>query len=354
MERPPKKNRTAEAVVAAGILVALGLLIAVGVASGSAGANLGAWADYYGRTFAGSFTGFVYVTIVYLCLVAMMLVIWSLGKSFLMVMFPALRKGRKDDPLATLLAVVRRSREVWLIIPAILFIIVMALAMGEANEFARARLADAAVIGIEHAIFGNYVFAALGAVRYPHWLIEFIIGSFENMSVILIGAGMVLAYLAPRRFRELIVAFCLGLLIMFPIWLAVPVLSPQDRYIDNVYGLPDPPRIAIAVADYHPQPEIADFLAGVRAQKAGLPALPTSTMPSAHIFWAALAGYYLFRAKKWLGWVALPFLAASSFGTVLLAQHYFADIPAGLAVAALAIWLASISSASRETPRALP
>jgi membrane-associated phospholipid phosphatase len=81
-------------------------------------------------------------------------------------------------------------------------------------------------------------------------------------------------------------------------------------------------------------------LAQIRTGKENLPALPTSTIPSAHIFWASIVGYYLFRTKKWLGWITLPVLLASSFGTVLLAQHYFLDIPAGMAVAAIAIWLA--------------
>ena len=210
--------------------------------------------------------------------------------------------------------------------------------MGEANMMAPARLQDNSVIGIEHAIFGNYVFAALGAIHYPHWLIVFIIWSFGNMALLLIVAGIIIAYIAPKNFRELLVAFCVGILAMVPLWIAVPVLSPQDRYIDNVYHLATPPSIAQAVANYHPQSEIEDFLKSVRAGKQGLPALPTSTFPSAHVFWASIAGYYLFRTKKWLGWIALPLLLASTFGTVLLAQHYFLDVPAGMAIGAIAIW----------------
>ena len=84
--------------------------------------------------------------------------------------------------------------------------------------------------------------------------------------------------------------------------------------------------------------------------KSGLPALPTSTIPSAHIFWATIAGYYLFRAKKWLGWIALPFLLASTAGTVILAQHYSIDILIGAFLAAFAVWVAA-SVTSREEVR---
>lgn len=362
-----RKFGVTETILAASIVAALVLFFVLGAMSGADG-NLGAWVNYYGHSLAGSFSGFFYGVMLFVCLAAMALVIWSLGGGFLAIIFPkwriwrAVRGGRPGDgkniadntPRDIFIMALKRSREMLLILPAILFVTIAALAMGEANRFALARLKDGMVIGYEHALFGNYVFAALGAVQYPHWLIASIIFSFENMALGLIIASVILSYIARDRFRELLVAFCVGILVMIPIWLMIPALSPQDRFIDNVYALPMPSQIAIAVANYHPQPEIVAFLQSIRNGKADLPAMPTSTFPSAHVFWATLAGYYLFRAKtwrRWLGWIALPFLLASTFGTVLLAQHYFIDVPAGLAVAAFAIWLAHdiTSSASHGT-----
>ena len=344
------KREAVEVVIAVSIAVAFFLFFILGAAGGFAGGDVLAWINYYGHMLTSSLSSFLYVSILFICLVAIMLVVWSLGGGFLEIFFPKLRmfgRGKNHNenktPLDIFIAAAKQSREMLLVIPAILFIAIIALAMGDANMFAPARLQDAMVIGWEHAMFGNYVFAALGAIRYPHWLIAFIIFSFENMALFLIGAGILLAYVARDRFRELLVAFCIGILAMVPLWLMLPVLSPQDRFINDAYHLPDSAPLALAVANYHPQPEIANFLATIRTGKDGLPALPTSTIPSAHVFWAALAGYYLFRARRpWniVGWIALPFLLASTFGTVLLAQHYFMDVPAGLAVAALAIWLA--------------
>lgn len=340
MKRAKLIQRT-EIILLASIAVGLALFFAIGFFGGFAGGfannNFSAWLSYYGTAFAGSLASFFYGAILFLCGVAVALVIWTLAKSFL---------THAADPRKIFLAALRQSRDVWLIIPAILYITVVALAMGEANEFARAHLVDGMVIGWEHMLFGAYFFAALGAIHYPHWLIEFIIFSFSNMGLTLVIAGILLAYLAPRRFHELVTAFCVGILLMVPIWLLVPVLSPQDRYIDNVYHFApatEPPSLAAAVAGYHPQTEVANFLAEVRTEKANLPALPTSTMPSAHVFWAVLAGYYLFRLRtreRWIAWIVLPFLIASTFGTVLLAQHYFMDIPVAMAIAAIAIWLA--------------
>lgn len=370
-------RRKTELLLVASIIAALVLFVVLGAASGLAtGSGIAAWLHYYANDMAGSLKGFLYYSILLVCLVMIILVVWSLGGGFLSIVFP---KVGKLDPRRLFRAALSRSYDLILIIAAIAFVTIVALAMGEANEFAPARLKDATIIGVEHAVFGTYVFAALGNLAWPHWLLAFIIFSFNNMALALIIVGIILAYAASVRTRELIVAFCIGILAMVPLWLLVPVLSPQDRFINDVYHLPTPsavvaPGLATAIANYHPEPQLAAFLQSVRNDKAGLPALPTSTMPSAHIFWATIAGWYLFRAGRkwrWLAWLALPFLAASSLGTILLAQHYFLDVPVGLAIAAAAILLAhdfeaenktelaataiaDPTSRARETSRALP
>ncbi len=308
------------------------------------------WLVFYADALlGGSPAGFAFGIAAALYFVAAAYFFWKFAGHLISVAAPRLRKpSERDHPLAILRTGLRNLPRVLLIIPAVWLVAIAGIAMGEVNGIARARLADAWLIGAERAIFGNYVFALLGAVHYPHWLAAFIIWSFYNLSIVLLAVGIVIAYASRRRFREFLIAFCLGIMIMLPIWFLLPALSPQDRYIDNVYHLPMPPAVAAAVAEYRPQPEIASFLKSVRAGKAQLPSMPTSTFPSAHIFWAAIAAWYLFRSRKWLGWIGLPFLAAASFGTVLLAQHYFLDVPAGLAVAAVSIWLARDTEAEIE------
>ncbi len=259
---------------------------------------------------------------------------------FFIIVFGLIIAGNfKTFPIVAILKKILRAAAA--VCLAIFFLIIASFVVNEANAFNRNSLHDAAVIGWDRALTGHYVFAALGSVTYPHLFIVFVIGSFASMSFILIIAGLCVGYEHPELLRELISAFCIGIIMMMAVWLALPALSPQDRFIDNVYHLPVPPDIASTVASYHPQREIEDFLANVRAEKnASGGFAPTSTIPSAHVFWAVLAGYYLFRSRKLLGWIALPFLLASSFGTVLLAQHYFADVPLGIVAAFLAILLA--------------
>ena len=117
-----KKRSTATIVLAASIFASLVLLFALGALGGfaGAGANWSAWIAYYSKTLSGSLAGFFYDGVLFLCLVVIVLVIWSLGRSFLLVWFPKWRdaNNKKDDPRKVFLDAAMRSREMLLIIPA--------------------------------------------------------------------------------------------------------------------------------------------------------------------------------------------------------------------------------------------
>ena len=223
------------------------------------------------------------------------------------------------------------------VLPAMILLLVLSLVFSEANGLDKTRLFDVSVIGWERFVAGTYVFAWLATIVWPHWLIAFVISCFLNVATIVILPALFVGYVTPRVFREMTAAFAIGMTILMFCWLAVPALSPQDRFVDDVYRLPVTANIAAAVAGYHPQPEIQAFLTNIRTGKESLPNLPTTTIPSAHIFWLGLAAYYFFKSKKWLGWITLPFIVASAFGTVLLAQHYLLDVVASVVVVGISI-----------------
>ena len=265
--------------------------------------------------------------------------------------FMNVASGRKEPPLmigsATVVGSLKngvRRVGAFLIelMPAIIFVVVMSFLLDGMNAVDRTRLMDIGLLSFEHGIFGIYGFAYFGSLAYPLWLIKFIIFSFENVSGILFAAAFLIGIFKSPLLREYVAAFCLAMLLAVPLWFAFPAMSPQDRFIDDVYRLPITPQIEAAVAAYHPDAPISAFLTSIRTGKGGLADMPTSTMPSAHTAWAVLAGYYLFRARKWLGWVALPLLIASTMGTVILAQHYMTDVAIGLVISALSIWLVSV------------
>lgn len=224
-------------------------------------------------------------------------------------------------------------------IPFVFAFFTLTLAIRQLNIFNAARLQDELLVRWDIFLTHTFLPFTIASVHYPSWFVTTVNFSFDYLGGIL---ALFAAYLFQTRqslFREAGGAFFLGLMIMFVGWVLFPALSPQDRFRDNIYELPMEESIQPYLATYHPQEEITVFLEAVREQKAPLQFLPTTTMPSAHVAWALLLAYYSYRAFRWLIVLSLPFAILSSIGTVLFAQHYFVDIPAGIAMGLLSIWI---------------
>ena len=341
-----KRLDVATVVVWGSIGICFVIFLALTVGGGfylNGGAGIWTFLAYSSRVFGASFLECLDQLALLLFLFVVVLAFWGIMKRFVSLFWKDRKLHRLiEDSDRHLLALVRDTalrlwHAVGELIPVAILLILVSLIFSEANSLDKFRLGDLMVISWEHALTGTYVFAALGGLHLPNVVAVFIIGCFVNVAVIVILPALFVGYATPKVFQELITAFCIGTMILVPLWLILPALSPQDRFIDNAYRLPVPPGLALAVANYHPQPTIADFLQTVRTEKAGLPDLPTTTVPSAHIFWLGIAGYYFFKSKKWLGWIMLPFLVASACGTVLLAQHYLFDVIASLVIVAISV-----------------
>ena len=224
----------------------------------------------------------------------------------------------------------------WITIP----LLTVFFTIATISTVARSTLQDDLLLRWDWFLMGTSPFLALGNMQYPGWLASGVVLSYSYLVVTVILGEFYLFYKSRFYFREFAAAFALSVVIMAPGWLFLPALAPQGRFIDNNYNLPVPAAMASQLEQYHPQSEIRSFLQTVRDVNSPLDSLPVSTFPSAHICWAVLAGYYLFRSKRTVLAVALlPLLVLSSLGTVMLAEHYFVDIPAGVASAILAILL---------------
>ena len=214
-------------------------------------------------------------------------------------------------------------------------------ALGQLNIFNSTRLRDELLFRFDTLLTGTFPPLWAASFSWPHWFIGAVEFSFMYLVWFLMVLGAYLFIAHSRLFREAIGAFFLGLMILYAGWLVFPVLSPHDRFIDNIYKLPTPAAVQQYVENYKPQEEIKVFLEGMRESKKGLDVLPTSTFPSAHVAWAVLLVYYAWRLQPLLGLIVFPFAALSSLGTFLFAQHYFVDLPAGILVSAFSIWVAS-------------
>jgi hypothetical protein len=339
----PKKISSLNLIVYGSIAVLFSMLIVLGFSpEGLAAASFGAFEYYFGIVISSLREALLFA-LYFLIIFLVFLVAVSNAKN----LWNALRRNGKMPMMLGKSSVREAVREAFGILwkglsaiaPAIFFVVLLSVVLSRINALDRFRLVDVRAIGLEYALFGNYVFAALGNFRYPSWFLNTIIFSFENMSGAVIITAFIICAFHHEKLRELVATFCLSMFLSVVMWIVFPALSPQDRFIDNVYKLPVPTSVLAAIQNYHPQREISDFLLSVRKEKAELVDLPTSTIPSAHIIWAVLAGYYLWRTRRWLGWIALPFLIASSFGTVLFAQHYFIDIPLALLISGVSVWI---------------
>ena len=215
----------------------------------------------------------------------------------------------------------------------------LSMALGPLNVFNANRLRDELLFKWDVLLTGTFPPLALSSLRYPAWFVSAVEFSFYHLVPVLTIFSAYLFVARSRLFREAAGAFFLGLIMLYVGWLAFPVLSPHDRFIDNVYDLPTVEAVQPYLEEYQPQEEIVSFLRGMRESKEGLSVLPTSTFPSAHVAWATLLVYYAWRLQRWLGLIAFPFAATSSLGTFFFAQHYFVDLPAGILVSVFSIWV---------------
>jgi len=233
--------------------------------------------------------------------------------------------------------------------PPTLSLFVLSLILGQIDVLNASRLQDNFLLSWDKWLTGKHLFISLANTNFPSWFLESTIFSFGILPVAVMVFGFVAAEYRLEMFKKFTAAFSLALLIMLTIWISLPALSPQDGFIDNVYTLPISTEIKTELTTYDPPKEIKEFLASVRERKGGLGGvMPTPTFPSAHVTWGILALIYAFRAKKLWGWILLPLVALSTFGTNLLAQHYFVDILGGIAVAVVAVVLVDIGTKQRK------
>jgi hypothetical protein len=237
-------------------------------------------------------------------------------------------------------------------VPPTLSLFVGASIIGIFDAMNVGRLADSVVLGWDKALTGTYPFIFWTSVSYPEWFLAPVIFSFQWLPVIILAFSFYLFRFHRNLMYEFAAAISLSIVIMLPFWYAIPVMSPHDRFIDNVYHQSVPADIAENLKTHQPAAVIAAFLGTTRDLKTreigGY--YPTSTIPSAHVTWGVIFAYYAFRLRRKRWWVPAAAIALfSTLGTFILAQHYFVDVPAGIAAAALSILIASrLSNIDRE------
>ncbi len=210
---------------------------------------------------------------------------WLVAKTLIFYSISLKEKSPKLLLVQTAKSFYRESKEILkaaALTAAVLFLATSALA--KINFLNRVNLKDEILLKIDRALTGGDPFIFLHSLKYPAWFVWLIEFSFLNLPLFMIIAAVYFFYKNKTIFLKYVSAFALGLPFLFVIWISVPALSPQDRFIDNVYELPLPAEISSALTNYKPQQEIKNFLLKERFYKNGLKDMSTSTMPSSHVF----------------------------------------------------------------------
>ncbi|MCL5267000.1 MAG: phosphatase PAP2 family protein [Bacteroidetes bacterium] len=229
-----------------------------------------------------------------------------------------------------------------MVFPIFLNLFLLSYIVGYVNSANQHRWIDSKLAAADFWLTGTYPFLTLETIKFPVWLIEAVELSFLNLPFLLVIAALYVFFKNKRSFSKYVMAFFLSFAIMTPIWLLVPAMSPQDRFIDDVYQLRDPHGISSALQEYPPVPQVKRFLTHMRQSKKGLEMMPTTTFPSSHAAWATLAAICLLEASPVAAAVLGPFLLLSTLGTFYLAQHYFVDTLAGVTIGVISTLLASV------------
>lgn len=235
------------------------------------------------------------------------------------------------------------------VFPIVLNLVLFSYVVGYVNAVNRGRLIDTKLASIDFWLTGTYPFLSLEMIQFPAWLIETTAFSFLNLPSFMVLIAVVTFFKDRKVFSKYVVAFFTSIILMIPLWLLVPVMSPQDRFIDNVYHLEDPPRMAAALKEFAPVPEVETFLSQMRKSKEGLDIMPTTTFPSSHAAWATIALIFIVETSVLAGSFFAPFLLLSTLGTFYFAQHYLVDTPAGILIGILSAIIAwRLFSESRD------
>lgn len=217
----------------------------------------------------------------------------------------------------------------WIII---LNLILVSLVIPLINVWSMGRLWDEVILRIDTLLTGGYPFITLGNLFYPHWLMEIITFSYFQTGTALVVFAMILIIKNKKIYHEFVSSFFISFVILTTLWFIFPTVSPVVRFIKNPFNLPISPIMAGVLENYSPGTQI-------QTVHAEWDIVSATAFPSAHIVWLSLMFIYLLRFSMRGFFITLPFILLSASGTVILAVHYFADVPAGILVAMLSIFI---------------
>ncbi|MCA9367281.1 phosphatase PAP2 family protein [Candidatus Kaiserbacteria bacterium] len=186
----------------------------------------------------------------------------------------------------------------------------------------------------------------LDGVRAIPWLYNVIDISYTHTMTALIVLTLLLPVASFQQAYKLMLGIVVTLLLSVPMWLAAPALAPlQLALTDTLSSETLIAQTAPIRTVYETRSETTwgtqtgEWIAmWERVHTEGF-GYAISANPSMHMAWGVLIVMFLWRVAWWAGLLALPFLVFEAIGTILFLQHYVIDIPVGILVGFVSVWI---------------
>jgi len=178
-------------------------------------------------------------------------------------------------------------------------------------------------------LLGFHQLAVLNWTYAHHWILKSFNFSYAMLDVELGLFPFILALMFQKKaVKVYLLALIFSTLIGFSIFYFFPTTAPASMFFDSHFTLQQHDTFIKFFEIHHYLP--------VTTSDGGLIAFP-----SFHVIWAVLLAYS-FKDKKTLFFPIALFNIIIIASTVFLGWHYLTDVIAGLALSALAIWIAEV------------
>lgn len=210
-----------------------------------------------------------------------------------------------------------------------------------AIDIGRIKQASENLMFVDQDLFGSFVpFSLQDLSRYPVVDVT-LVAVYRQIGLVTTLVFFFLLMADKHLFRKFVLSFVLVGTLGIPVWFAVPALSPDEMYLQNITATEIPHAIADEI-----EPQMQKISAGLREMVDGLAGAYSdhderfynvTSLPSMHAAWGAIAAFYACLAWPLLAVFFVPWLAANTVSTVYTIQHYAVDAALGLAYALIVI-----------------
>lgn len=222
-----------------------------------------------------------------------------------------------------------------------LFIVFNALTVNQIFRLPPSEIAIASqwVMNLDKQVFGAYVPFAIQSLPTPEIISTIIIETYLSITKVMSALFIALLLFNRVLFRKFLLAFVFIPMICLPIWFAVPAISPNEMFRLNLLEKDISPAIQAELLPV--QPQVAQFLEDVRPfkSKPDKGSYSATAFPSMHIAWGMIITIFGILLWRPLALFLIPWMGVNIIATLYTLQHYAIDIPAGMAMALLSVYI---------------